>query len=283
MISRLAIASIAIGLILLAGGMFLSEGYSAKHGFLGSLPKMKIRLIADERYARFSQVLKSDPVDEGILELPASYSVAMGDMEINQVAQAFEAQRLGSPKPGYIYSFNGWAVQRGTTIPLGPALAIASALVIVGAAVLVGARVQRYPTREAAITGTEQAIPSSAELTTRPKTSEAETPVTRSRLRLGLHLWGGICVKAAADVSGLVVVRGSGDVDSALAAAVAAGLIAVLLILAGYYLSYQLVAALDRTSIAPQAKKTILILLPVAYFVGAILVGGVAGLLAGSS
>jgi hypothetical protein len=142
MIVRIAIASIAAGLILLVGGMFLSEGYSTRHGFLGSLPRMTIRLTADERNAQFIQVFRPSP-DEGTFQIPASHAVAMGDAEISQVMEAFNAQQLGMPKPGYIYSFDGWTAQRGTRIPLGRTLAIASALVIVGAAMLVGVLVLR--------------------------------------------------------------------------------------------------------------------------------------------
>ncbi len=113
--------------------------------------------------------------------------------------------------------------------------------------------------------------------------SQTQRPVRRSSLRLVLHLWGGICLKAAADVSGVFAVRGGRDVESASAAASGAALATVLLIITGYYLSYQLVSALDKSSLSPRQRKTILILLPIAYFVGAILLGGMVDLMTGTA
>jgi hypothetical protein len=113
--------------------------------------------------------------------------------------------------------------------------------------------------------------------------SQAQAPVRRSNLRFVLHLWAGICLKAAADVSGIFAVRGGQSVESASATATGAGLVAVLLIVVGYYLSHQLVSALDKSSLAPKIRKGILIGLPFAYFVGAILLGGTVGLIAGTA
>lgn len=284
MIARFAVATIAIGLVLLAGGIFLSEGYSAKQGFLASLPKMKVRLAGDKRHAQFSQVLrteaKGDSADEGVLfQVPASYAVGMRDAELSQVAQAFDAQRLGPPKSGYVYSFSGWAVERGISLPLGPLLAVGSFLVIVGAVVVVSAYTWNHARKEGPSSATGDVPPLDSH---QPMGPETKTPVKQSGLRFVLHLWGGVCLKAAADVSGLVVVRGASDVESASRAATAAALITVLLILVGYFISHRLVAALDTASFAPKFRTTIMILLPIAYFVGAILIGGVAGLFAGN-
>lgn len=282
MFARFSLVSIAVGLLLLVGGVFLSEGYSSKRGFLESLPKMKVRLTADEQHARFSQILLTDTAnglvvrfEDKLIQMP----YAMANSELSRIVKAFSDQKLGPPQPNHKYFFEGWwTVEPGMSIPLSVLLTAASALIIIGATVLVGARIRTNTIIEApiAITGDTE---SSNSVQARPP--EVQTPVKRSRLRLALHLWGGVCIKAAADISGLVVVRGGSDVESALSAAVAAGLIAVLLFLVGYYLSHQLVAVLDRASIAPKVKKTTMILLPIAYSVGAIVVGGVAGFLAG--
>jgi hypothetical protein len=94
-----------------------------------------------------------------------------------------------------------------------------------------------------------------------------------------------MCLKVAADVSKLfdAIGSGRGDIESASAAAIAAGLITVLLMLAGYYLSLQLVSVLDKAPLAPSVRKTVLVLLPIAYFAGAILLGATAALLAAQS
>jgi NhaP-type Na+/H+ or K+/H+ antiporter len=59
--------------------------------------------------------------------------------------------------------------------------------------------------------------------------------------------------------------------------------ITLLLYAVGYYLSYQLASALDRTSLTPSKRKAILIALPFAYFALAILLGGTVGLDAGTA
>lgn len=98
-----------------------------------------------------------------------------------------------------------------------------------------------------------------------------------------MHLWAGICLKAAADVSGVFAFRAGRNVESASAAATGAGLTALLLIITGYYLSHQLIAALDKSSLRPGVRRAIFIALPFAYFAGAIVVGGTVGLIAGTS
>lgn len=285
MIGRFAIAGIALGLLLFTGGVFLAEGYSAKRGFLESLPKMKVRLSPDVQYARFSQVLRSETAAGRLIEFEGrliQMPYEMEDAEVIRVVAAFDAQRLGSARPEHQFFFDGWAVKPGINFPLGLVLAVGSALVIIGAAVLVGAHVRNRQIISVPISDTERH--------TKAESSEPKAPTKRSYLRFALHLWGGVCLKAAADVSGLIgvvsgliAVHGGTTIESAGAAALTAGLIAGLLILAGYYLSHRLVVALDNAPLSPKQKKTLLILLPIAYFIGAIVLGGTVGLITGTA
>jgi hypothetical protein len=280
MLSRLALASIAVGLLLSAAAILLSEGYSAKRGFLESLPKMTVRLTSDERRPQFSEVLQPGKGQGQVIQFEGKLvqmSYEMAELEIRRVLEAFDAQRLAKPKPNHMYLFEGWILRKGTTAPLGPVLALASALVIIGAAVLLGTRTMARPTTQIPAERIQPSISEPA------MTTEVQTPVKPSRLRVALHVWGGVSMKVAADVSGLVVIRGESDVESARAAAAAAGLIAALLVLAGYYLSYRLVSSLDKAVIAPKVKRMIMVFLPFAYLAAAIVIGGIAGLFAGKS
>lgn len=114
-------------------------------------------------------------------------------------------------------------------------------------------------------------------------TETGAAQVRPSRWRIGLHLWAGVCLKAAADVSGLLKSRGGGSVEEASAAVTGAVVVTLVLYGVGYYLSHQLASALDRTSLAPSKRKAILIALPIVYFVLAILLGGTVGLIAGTA
>src|SRR4051812_19997921 len=96
--------------------------------------------------------------------------------------------------------------------------------------------------------------------------TDAAPKVRPSRWRIALHLWAGVCLKAAADVSGMLKGHGGLSVAEAQALATAAAIITIVLILVGYYLSYQLASALDRTGLTLSKKKAILIALPFAYF-----------------
>ncbi len=212
MIARFAIASVAAGLLLFAAGIFLSEGYSVKRGFLESLPRMKIRLSGDETHARFSQVLHSEAPagpgntyqGEGMLNFPP-----MDDSDAVRVIDAFNKQHLGRAKAGHVFVFAGWVITPGKTLPLGPVLAIASALVIVGVALLVGARARHQQTTSTPMVSAEQ--------TTRPELSQVQTPIRRSRLRFALHIGGmsriyigggGLALFVGASI-GLLMGRGS--------------------------------------------------------------------------
>lgn len=115
------------------------------------------------------------------------------------------------------------------------------------------------------------------------QSTDAAPQVRPSRWRIALHLWAGVCLKAAADVSGVLKAQGGRSVEEAQAAATAAIVITLLLYAVGYYLSYQLASALDRTSLTPSKRKAILIALPFAYFALAILLGGTVGLVAGTA
>jgi hypothetical protein len=82
-----------------------------------------------------------------------------------------------------------------------------------------------------------------------------------------LHAWGGVCLKAAVDASNLFVNRGAMDVEQALTAARGAGVLAVVLLVFGYYLSYRLVVAIDSSALPVKRKNIIIGLLPLAYLV----------------
>lgn len=114
-------------------------------------------------------------------------------------------------------------------------------------------------------------------------TTDAAPRVRPSRWRFALHLWAGVCLKAAADVSGVLKGQGGRSVEEAQAAATAAVVITLLIYAAGYYLSYHLASALDKTSLSPAKRKAISIALPFAYFAFAILLGGTVGLVAGTA
>src|SRR5687768_14816154 len=125
MIGRFAIASIALGLLLLVGGIFLGEGYSAKRGFLESLPRMNVRLTANQQHAQFFEVLKSEAAVGPLIQFEGKLiqmRYEMGEAEVSRVLTSFDAQRLGGAKPEHKCFFAGWTVQPGTTIPLGPVL-----------------------------------------------------------------------------------------------------------------------------------------------------------------
>lgn len=141
---RLAIAILVAGLLLLSAGVFLSEGYSARRGFLESLPQMKVRLTADEKRARFGQVPLSYPAAGPLIDFEGAMIQMprpMEDFEVRNVLEAYGAQRLAPAKPENKYLFEGWTIDtQGTTLPLGPVLALAAALIVIGAALLFGAR-----------------------------------------------------------------------------------------------------------------------------------------------
>jgi hypothetical protein len=113
--------------------------------------------------------------------------------------------------------------------------------------------------------------------------TDAAPKVRPSRWRIALHLWAGVCLKAAADVSGMLKARGGSSVEEAQAAATGAVIVTVLLYAVGYYLSYQLASTLDRTGLTPSKRKAILIALPFAYFALAVILGGTVGILAGTA
>lgn len=108
-----------------------------------------------------------------------------------------------------------------------------------------------------------------------------------SRLRMLLHLWGGICLKAFADTSGLSKLligspKGS-DPASAGSYAGAAGLLAVGIVGIGYFLSFFLVKAIDSSALSGRGKAITKGVLPIAYFIGAVLLAMSFGQLFASS
>ena len=145
MTSRIAIAVTALGLLLFAGGLFLSEGYSAKRGLLESLPRMKVRITEDEKRARFSQIGKSETKAGPLIDFEGhliQMPYQMEDFEVRRVLKAFDAQRIPAKTDHKVF-FEGWTVDtQGVTLPLRLVLALASALIIIGIAVLVGARLR---------------------------------------------------------------------------------------------------------------------------------------------
>lgn len=102
-----------------------------------------------------------------------------------------------------------------------------------------------------------------------------------SRLLILLHLFGGICLNAFAETSGLskaILAPLSGsDPTSASHYASAAGLLTVGIVVVGYFLSYSLVRAIDYSSLSQKGRTIIKGLLPIAYIIGVILLAVVIG------
>lgn len=91
----------------------------------------------------------------------------------------------------------------------------------------------------------------------------------------GYHLWSGFCLWTFVDISGLFdLILGSPkspDPASAGRHAVLGGLLAAGFVMLGYFLSKNIVKAIDNRFLSKRAKTTIKVILPFAYFVGAIL------------
>lgn len=98
----------------------------------------------------------------------------------------------------------------------------------------------------------------------------SETSVNSvSKLRFLLHLWAGICLKAAADSGGVfsqLARLSSGDHESALQVATFSTVLSVMIIGVGYFLSHRAVSALDGTTFTAESRKIVLIILPFLYF-----------------
>lgn len=102
-----------------------------------------------------------------------------------------------------------------------------------------------------------------------------DTKKKPSRLRLLLHLWGGICLNAFAETSGLSKaildpLKGF-DPTSASRYATAAGLLTVGIVVAGYFLSSSLVRVIDSISLSQKGRVIIKGALPIAYIIGVVL------------
>ena len=109
------------------------------------------------------------------------------------------------------------------------------------------------------------------EVNTTNQTSEKDNA---SRWWILFHLWGGICLKAYADVSGLSQLllgnpKGSGH-SAASSYAGTAALIAVVTVASGYFLSKFLVNAIESGGLPSKGKLIVKILLPIGYFAVAI-------------
>ena len=90
-----------------------------------------------------------------------------------------------------------------------------------------------------------------------------------SRWWIGYHLWGGLCLKTFADISGLfnliLGIPKNSNPASASSYASLAGLLAVGIAALGYFLSLTIVKAIDAGSFSRKAKTTLKIILPFAY------------------
>lgn len=95
-----------------------------------------------------------------------------------------------------------------------------------------------------------------------------------SRWWMLFHIWGGVCLKTYADISGLSqLLLGSSKGSDPSAASIYAGtaaLIAVGTVALGYFLSKFLVNAIDRGGLPSKGKFIVKIILPFGYFAGAI-------------
>lgn len=96
-----------------------------------------------------------------------------------------------------------------------------------------------------------------------------------SRFQILLHLWGGICLNAFAETSGLsrvVLAPLKGfEATSASRYAGVAGLLTVAFIVAGYFLSSCLVKVIDSSSLSQKSRTIIKASLPISYIIIAVL------------
>lgn len=105
-------------------------------------------------------------------------------------------------------------------------------------------------------------------------TNQPEKVDKPSRWWILFHLWGGVCLKAYVDVSGLSKLMlgtpSGSDPASASSYAGTAGLVAVCAVALGYFLSKSLVKTIDRGAMPNKGKLVVKRILPVAYFAGAV-------------
>ncbi|MDO8282471.1 MAG: hypothetical protein Q7U10_07595 [Thermodesulfovibrionia bacterium] len=96
-----------------------------------------------------------------------------------------------------------------------------------------------------------------------------------SRLWMLYHLWAGICLKVYGDISGFSEVIQSlvSGEDSVFASNYAgfSAIIAVVPVAFGYYLSQSITRAIDGLAITQNRRAILKTLLPIAFFIGAIL------------
>lgn len=100
-----------------------------------------------------------------------------------------------------------------------------------------------------------------------------------SRWWIAFHLWGGLCLLTFVEISGLfdlILGRPEGS-DPAFARRHAglAGLLAVGFVMLGYFLSLNIVKAIDNRFFSKKAKVTIKAILPFAYLAGAVVLATV--------
>lgn len=96
-----------------------------------------------------------------------------------------------------------------------------------------------------------------------------------SRWWMAYHLWCGLCFKTFVDISGLSKIfvgsSSSNDPASASASAGLVGLLTAATVALGYFLSLTITKAIDSASFSAKIKKTAKVMLPFAYFAGAVL------------
>lgn len=102
-----------------------------------------------------------------------------------------------------------------------------------------------------------------------------------SRWWIAYHLWAGVCLKAYTDASGLSknilgTLRGS-DVSSVSNYAGGAAIIAVGAVALGYFLSRVLINTVNNSALSKAGKIIVKSILPVVYFVGAVLLAMITG------
>lgn len=110
-------------------------------------------------------------------------------------------------------------------------------------------------------------------LTENAAASQEDRSEQPSRWWMLYHFWGGICLKAYVDVSGLssVVLGNPSNSDSASSYAGTAAILTVGSVALGYVLSKSLIKAIDGGNMANKAKIFLKTILPIVYFVSAVL------------
>jgi len=105
-------------------------------------------------------------------------------------------------------------------------------------------------------------------------TSQKDKGGKPSRWWMLYHFWAGICLKAYVDVSGLskyvLGAPGGADPSSASSYAGSAAILAVGVVVLGYFLSKSLINIIDGSAMENKVKMILKTILPIAYFAGAV-------------